>query len=155
LPKGRLSTSVAEEMEHRSKNFVRSARSRGFPVAGSSTGESRPGTLSCSRTCSCSTEEWVIAERGHEALITKEEARKIAEARRSFGGKKQFNAGASRSRTSRYLLSGGLFRCGRCGANMIGFPYGRSVLLRVREPALSEWNGLRPWRVRASGSGRI
>jgi hypothetical protein len=24
-------------------------------------------------------------------------------------------------RTSRYLLSGGLFRCSRCGANMIGF----------------------------------
>ena len=66
-------------------------------------------------------EEWVIAARGHEALLTEEEARKIAEARRSFGGKKQFNAGASRSRTSRYLLSGGLFRCGRCGANMIGF----------------------------------
>jgi hypothetical protein len=59
--------------------------------------------------------------RGHEALLTEEEARRIAEARRSFGGKKQFNAGASRSRTSRYLLSGGLFRCGRCGANMIGF----------------------------------
>jgi hypothetical protein len=66
-------------------------------------------------------EDWVIAERGHEALITEEEARRIAEARRSFGGKKQFNAGASRSRTSRYLLSGGLFRCGRCGANMTGF----------------------------------
>jgi DNA invertase Pin-like site-specific DNA recombinase len=66
-------------------------------------------------------EEWVIAERGHEALITEEEARRITEARRSLGGKKRFNAGATRSRTSRYLLSGGLFRCGRCGANMIGF----------------------------------
>ena len=66
-------------------------------------------------------EEWVITERGHAALISEEEARKIAEARRSLGGKKQFNAGANRSRTSRYLLSGGLFRCGRCGANMIGF----------------------------------
>jgi hypothetical protein len=66
-------------------------------------------------------EDWVIAERGHEELITEEEARGIAEARRSFGGKKQFNAGPTRSRTLRYLLSGGLFRCGRCGANMIGF----------------------------------
>jgi hypothetical protein len=66
-------------------------------------------------------EEWVIAERAHEALITEEEAQKIAEARRSLCGKKQFNAGPNRSRTSRYLLSGGLFRCGRCGANMIGF----------------------------------
>jgi hypothetical protein len=66
-------------------------------------------------------DEWVIVERGHEALITEEEASRIAEARRSFSGKKQFNAGPSRSRTSRYLLSGGLFHCGRCGANMIGF----------------------------------
>jgi hypothetical protein len=66
-------------------------------------------------------EEWVIVERGHEALITEEEARRISEARRSVGGKKEFNVGPTRSRTSRYLLSGGLFRCGRCGANMIGF----------------------------------
>ena len=65
--------------------------------------------------------EWVIVERAHQALITEEEAKRIAEARQSLGGKKQFNAGANRSRTSRYLLSGGLFRCGRCGANMIGF----------------------------------
>jgi Recombinase zinc beta ribbon domain/Recombinase len=65
-------------------------------------------------------EEWVVVEQAHQALITEDEARKIADARRSLGGKK-FNAGATRSRTSRYLLSGGLFRCGRCGANMIGF----------------------------------
>jgi hypothetical protein len=63
----------------------------------------------------------VIGERGHEALITEVEARRIAEVRRASGGKKQFNVGATRSRSSRYLLSGGLFRCGRCGANMIGF----------------------------------
>jgi hypothetical protein len=65
--------------------------------------------------------EWVIVEQAQQALITKDEAKKIAEVRRSVGGKKQFSAGATRSRTSRYLLSGGLFRCGRCGANMIGF----------------------------------
>src|ERR1035441_2118692 len=66
-------------------------------------------------------EEWVITARAHQALITEEEASRIAEARRSLRGKKQFNVGANRSRTSRYLLSGGLFRCDRCGANMIGF----------------------------------
>ena len=66
-------------------------------------------------------EDWVIVDRAHKAIITQEEAQKIAEARRSLGGKRQFNAGPTRSRTSRYLLSGGLFRCGRCGANMIGF----------------------------------
>jgi hypothetical protein len=65
--------------------------------------------------------EWVITERAHQALITEEEAQKIAEARRSLCGKKQFKAGPTRNRTSRYLLSGGLFVCGRCGANMIGF----------------------------------
>jgi len=96
-------------------------------------------------------EDWVIAERGHEALITEEEARRIAEARRSFGGKKQFNAGASRSRTSRYLLSGGLFRCGRCGANMIGFHTdGRFYYVC----GLSEWDGLRSGGVRTPGAGR-
>ena len=66
-------------------------------------------------------EDWVIVEHGHEALITVEEANRISEARRSVGGKKEFNVGPTRSRTSRYLLSGGLFQCGRCGANMIGF----------------------------------
>ena len=65
--------------------------------------------------------EWVIVERAHQALITEDEAKKIADARRSSSGKKEFNAGPTRSRSSRYVLSGGLFRCGRCGANMIGF----------------------------------
>jgi hypothetical protein len=65
--------------------------------------------------------EWIVVERAHEALISEAEAKKIAEVRRSLNGKKQFKAGPNRSRTSRYLLSGGLFRCGRCGANMIGY----------------------------------
>src|SRR5262249_5072371 len=50
-----------------------------------------------------------------------EEAKAVSEARRKLGGKKQFTVGSSRARASRFLLSGGLFRCGRCGANMIGF----------------------------------
>ena len=44
--------------------------------------------------------EWVITERAHEALITEDEARRIVEARWSLGGKKQFNAGATRSRAA-------------------------------------------------------
>ncbi len=65
--------------------------------------------------------EWVIVENAHPALISDEEAKKIAEARRTTGNKRKFDLGSSRTRTSPFLLSGGHFRCGRCGANMIGF----------------------------------
>ena len=33
---------------------------------------------------------------------------------------RRFDGGRRRSQTSSYLLSGGLFKCGRCGSNMIG-----------------------------------
>ena len=62
--------------------------------------------------------QWIVVDNAHEALLTGEEAQKILEVRKG-GGKKQFDAG-SRSRTSDYLLSGGLFRCDRCQGNMIG-----------------------------------
>ena len=63
--------------------------------------------------------EWVIVENAHEALINEEEARAIMEARQN---KKQkcFDKGYSRSKESAYLLSGGLFVCGRCGSNLLG-----------------------------------
>ena len=64
--------------------------------------------------------EWLIVENAHPAIITEEEARAIAAHRRS-SARKQFDTGYGKSRESRYLLSGGLFKCGRCGANMIGF----------------------------------
>ncbi|MCE5237146.1 recombinase family protein [bacterium] len=63
--------------------------------------------------------EWLIVEKAHQALITEDEARAVLEARerkRHQG----FDAGYGRSRESRYLLSGGLFKCARCGNNMIG-----------------------------------
>lgn len=47
--------------------------------------------------------EWIIAERGHEALITEEEARRIVEVRRSLRGKKNSirePTGATRRATS-------------------------------------------------------
>jgi len=65
------------------------------------------------------TSEWVIVENAHPALITEAEARQVAEARKA-NGKKCLEAGSSRARRSNYLLSGGLFRCERCGANMTG-----------------------------------
>ena len=63
--------------------------------------------------------EWVIVENAHEALITEEEARRIIEVR---GDKKvkRFDTGYKRSKDSTYLLSGGLFVCGRCGSNLLG-----------------------------------
>ena len=64
--------------------------------------------------------EWIITERAHEPLITEDEAQAIAAARRR-NVQKSFDKGYGRSRGSRYLLSGGLFVCGRCGSNMIGF----------------------------------
>ena len=67
--------------------------------------------------------EWVIVENAHEALITEEEAKAIATARQS-GRRRRFDVGYATSRNSRYLLSGGLFKCERCGKNMTGFRSG-------------------------------
>ena len=64
--------------------------------------------------------EWLIVENAHPAIITEEEAKAIAAHRRS-SARRQFDTGYGKSRESRYLLSGGLFKCGRCGSNMIGF----------------------------------
>jgi DNA invertase Pin-like site-specific DNA recombinase len=65
------------------------------------------------------TSEWVIVENAHPALITEEQAQAIA-AVRSSARRRGFDAGTHRSQSSPYLLSGGLFKCERCGANMIG-----------------------------------
>ena len=66
--------------------------------------------------------EWVVVPNAHPAIITEEEAKAIAAARRRrHEENRRFDGGCRRSRTSSYLLSGGLFKCGRCGANMIGF----------------------------------
>jgi len=65
--------------------------------------------------------EWVICEKAYEPLITQAEAQKIVDVRRSLEGKKRFVTGSSRTHSSAYLLSGGAFRCARCGANMVGF----------------------------------
>ena len=65
--------------------------------------------------------DWIICERAHEPLISEAEVEKIVEARRSQSGKKRFELGTSRTRSSPYLLSGGPFRCARCGASMVGF----------------------------------
>jgi len=63
--------------------------------------------------------EWVIVENAHEALITEDEAKQIMAAR-DGSKRKCFDKGFGRSKTSSYLLSGGLFVCGRCGSNLLG-----------------------------------
>lgn len=64
--------------------------------------------------------EWIIVENAHPAIITEGEAIRIAEVRKVSGKKRAFDTGFSKSRKSDYLLSGGLFKCNRCGSNMVG-----------------------------------
>ncbi len=64
--------------------------------------------------------EWVIVERAHEPVISEELASRIRAARER-AGQFGFRPRQSRSVNSPYLLTGGLFVCGRCGANMIGY----------------------------------
>ena len=67
-------------------------------------------------------EEWIIVENAHPALITEDEAKLIMELRRRRPAALPVVSGArARSKDSRFLLSGGLFKCGKCGSNMAGF----------------------------------
>lgn len=63
--------------------------------------------------------DWVIVENAQEALISEDLAAQIIDARLKTRNRR-FDKGYSRSRNSRYLLSGGLFTCGRCGSNLLG-----------------------------------
>ena len=65
--------------------------------------------------------EWTVVENAHPAIITEDEAKAVAAARqRQRKTSRRFDKGGKRSRGSRYLLSGGLFKCARCGQNMTG-----------------------------------
>ncbi|MHB9132627.1 MAG: recombinase family protein [Armatimonadota bacterium] len=63
--------------------------------------------------------EWVVVPNAHPAILTPDEVKTIVAVRRTCHSR-GFDQGYSRSRTSRYLLSGGLFICTRCGSNMMG-----------------------------------
>jgi hypothetical protein len=69
--------------------------------------------------------EWEIVENAHPAIITLEQAEAImaANERQSRLGrdKSKGRMAAVRSQGSRYLLTGGLLVCKRCGANMVGY----------------------------------
>ena len=64
--------------------------------------------------------EWIIVENAHQGIITEDEALALFEARRRQRQDKRFVVSASRTKASPYILTGGLFKCGRCGHNMIG-----------------------------------
>ncbi len=68
-------------------------------------------------------EEWEVVENAHPAIITEEQASAVYSARsraRARYSSKSEQMSYIRSAGSRFLLSGGLFKCGRCGANMAG-----------------------------------
>jgi hypothetical protein len=64
-------------------------------------------------------DEWVIVEKAHPPIISEEEAQTVLQAREKRRHRAFDRHG--RSRESQYLLSGGLFKCERCGGNMVGF----------------------------------
>jgi len=66
------------------------------------------------------TEDWAITPNAHPAIITAEEARAIAAVRRDLSLRKLHGSFTAAS-SLRYLISGGLFRCRRCGRSMVGY----------------------------------
>ncbi|HOF67772.1 MAG TPA: recombinase family protein [Candidatus Fermentibacter daniensis] len=63
--------------------------------------------------------DWEIVPNAHEALISEEELEAVLQARER-NRSSAFDGGFHRSATSDFLLSGGLFKCGRCGSNLMG-----------------------------------
>ena len=64
--------------------------------------------------------EWVVVENAHQALISEDDAKRIMELRKGRTCSK-FMKTSNRTHSSPFLLSGGLFKCARCGGNMVGF----------------------------------
>jgi len=66
-------------------------------------------------------EEWEIVENAHPAIITEAQARQLLRVRgeaRAIHAHTSTRMSQVRSSGSRFVLSGGLFKCARCGANM-------------------------------------
>lgn len=80
--------------------------------------------------------EWVIVPNARPALITEDEARAIVAARRRAQGTATIPTIRGRILTSEYLLSGGLFLCGRCNANIIGFRTSSGEYYVMWQPAI-------------------
>ncbi len=64
--------------------------------------------------------EWVVVENAHEALITEDEVERIIAARKNRSHHITVKT-SNRTVSSRYILSGGMFSCARCGGSMVGY----------------------------------
>jgi site-specific DNA recombinase len=67
--------------------------------------------------------DWEVVPNAQPAIISEDEAKaigKVREAARSQHGNRSARMAGVKSAGSRFVLSGGLFRCTRCGANMTG-----------------------------------
>jgi hypothetical protein len=70
-----------------------------------------------------SPEDWEVVPNAHPPIITDEQAKTIQQARsrlRERFASQSARMAKVRSSGSRFVLSGGTFRCARCGANMVG-----------------------------------
>ncbi|HDS29946.1 MAG TPA: recombinase family protein, partial [Firmicutes bacterium] len=65
-------------------------------------------------------QDWIIVPDAHEALISRDTAQAILDYKEARKKKHSFDR-YGKSRTSPYLLSGGLFKCERCQANMVAY----------------------------------
>lgn len=69
--------------------------------------------------------EWEIVENAHPAIISMEQAEKILQVNEQMGqlfkDQSKGRMASVRTKGSRFLLTGGLFVCGRCGSAMVGY----------------------------------
>ena len=68
-------------------------------------------------------EDWEVVPKAHPPIITEEESRTLLRARdqaRQRHANPSTRMSGVRSSGSRFILSGGPFRCARCGSNMVG-----------------------------------
>jgi DNA invertase Pin-like site-specific DNA recombinase len=97
--------------------------------------------------------EWEIVENAQPAIITLEEAEAILAVNQRLTGVAKDRSGGRmatmRSARSPYLLTGGLFICKRCGANMVGYRN-----RGVRLSAVPAWPWLRARTEHSQGSHR-
>jgi site-specific DNA recombinase len=73
-------------------------------------------------------DNWEIVENAHPAIITDQEAMLILETRRRLRAE---HPSMWKSKGSGYLLSGGLFKCARCGRNLVGYANGSGTYYYV------------------------
>ncbi len=89
------------------------------------------------------TEEWIIVENAHPPLITADTAQAIINTR-SGNGKRSFDRKNPKRNRSQHLLSGGLFTCARCGANMAAVLNGKHAYYKCGATIYRKGRGCGP-----------